>query len=220
MAGRRHVARRQGCERSLPYEKVAMLIAPDYSIRELEVTGRDESTLNFSFSDETVNPKVNDELFRFAIPPGAEVVDAVNTARRELDAWRNFFLRYADTARSHPRAGGRSGDRTRGAGAAGPAGLPRLFGTPRDLGARLGGVGPAQETVNLEKFLIFNQQFVTLIRAGLPILKGLDLLAERLTDPKLGPSHQGRARRGARRHRAVRSIRAARTSFRRSTSPR
>ena len=28
---------------------------------------------------------------------------------------------------------------------------------------------------------------MTLIRAGLPILKGLDLLAERLTDPKLGP---------------------------------
>src|ERR1700694_3528292 len=41
--------------------------------------------------------------------------------------------------------------------------------------------------LNLEKFLIFNQQFVTLVRAGLPILKGLDLLAERLTDPKLGP---------------------------------
>jgi len=41
--------------------------------------------------------------------------------------------------------------------------------------------------LNLEKFLIFNQQFVTLIRAGLPILKGLDLLADRLTDPKLGP---------------------------------
>src|SRR5437764_4860804 len=41
--------------------------------------------------------------------------------------------------------------------------------------------------LNLEKFLIFNQQFVTLIRAGLPILKGLDLLADRLTDAKLGP---------------------------------
>jgi type IV pilus assembly protein PilC len=39
--------------------------------------------------------------------------------------------------------------------------------------------------LNLEKFLIFNQQFVTLIRAGLPILKSLDLLAERLTDAKL-----------------------------------
>ena len=41
--------------------------------------------------------------------------------------------------------------------------------------------------VDLEKFLIFNQQFVTLIRAGLPILKALDLLADRLTDKKLGP---------------------------------
>lgn len=41
--------------------------------------------------------------------------------------------------------------------------------------------------LNLEKFLIFNQQFVTLIRAGLPILKSLDLLAERLTDARLRP---------------------------------
>lgn len=40
--------------------------------------------------------------------------------------------------------------------------------------------------LDTEKFLIFNQQFLTLIRAGLPILKSLDLLAERLTDPKLG----------------------------------
>ena len=44
-----------------------------------------------------------------------------------------------------------------------------------------------KKKLNLEKFLIFNQQFVTLIRAGLPILKSLDLLAERLTDPKLRP---------------------------------
>jgi type IV pilus assembly protein PilC len=49
---------------------------------------------------------------------------------------------------------------------------------------RLPGTG---KRLNLEKFLIFNQQFVTLIRAGLPILKSLDLLAERLTDPKLRP---------------------------------
>jgi len=45
--------------------------------------------------------------------------------------------------------------------------------------------------INLEKFLIFNQQFVTLIRAGLPILKSLDLLAERLTDPKLSRHVKG-----------------------------
>ncbi len=43
-----------------------------------------------------------------------------------------------------------------------------------------------QKKLNMERFLIFNQQFVTLVRAGLPILKGLDLLADRLTDPKLG----------------------------------
>ena len=48
-----------------------------------------------------------------------------------------------------------------------------------------GGRFRRRQGLNLEKFLIFNQQFVTLIRAGLPILKGLDLLAERLTDPKL-----------------------------------
>ena len=50
-----------------------------------------------------------------------------------------------------------------------------------------GGIFGGRKKLNLEKFLIFNQQFVTLIRAGLPILKSLDLLAERLTDPKLQP---------------------------------
>ncbi|MBV9084273.1 MAG: type II secretion system F family protein [Acidobacteriaceae bacterium] len=56
----------------------------------------------------------------------------------------------------------------------------------RDLSARLSRTPARRKTVNLEKFLIFNQQFVTLVRAGLPILKGLDLLADRLTDEKLG----------------------------------
>ena len=50
----------------------------------------------------------------------------------------------------------------------------------------LAALGRRPKKLNLEKFLIFNQQFVTLVRAGLPILKALDLLAERLTDPKLG----------------------------------
>lgn len=48
-------------------------------------------------------------------------------------------------------------------------------------------IGGSRKKLDVEKFLIFNQQFVTLIKAGLPILKGLDLLAERLTDPKLKP---------------------------------
>src|SRR5580693_260593 len=57
---------------------------------------------------------------------------------------------------------------------------------PRSEISGLVGRSPrSRKKINLEKFLIFNQQFVTLIRAGLPILKSLDLLAERLTDPKL-----------------------------------
>jgi len=36
-------------------------------------------------------------------------------------------------------------------------------------------------------FLIFNQQFNTLLKAGLPILRALDLLAERAAAPKLRP---------------------------------
>jgi type IV pilus assembly protein PilC len=51
--------------------------------------------------------------------------------------------------------------------------------------------GTRKTKINLEKFLIFNQQFVTLVRAGLPILKALDLLSERLTDPKLAPHIKG-----------------------------
>src|SRR5258707_1836188 len=53
------------------------------------------------------------------------------------------------------------------------------------IAARAGLLGRSKK-LNLERFLIFNQQFVTLIRAGLPILKALDLLADRLTDPNLG----------------------------------
>src|SRR5256714_3964311 len=37
------------------------------------------------------------------------------------------------------------------------------------------------------EFVILNQQFNTLIKAGLPILKSLDLLATRATAPKLRP---------------------------------
>ena len=58
---------------------------------------------------------------------------------------------------------------------------------PRSGAAAASGGIFGRKKLNLEKFLIFNQQFVTLIRAGLPILKSLDLLSERLTDAKLSP---------------------------------
>ncbi|MBI3484728.1 MAG: type II secretion system F family protein [Acidobacteria bacterium] len=50
------------------------------------------------------------------------------------------------------------------------------------MGERRGG-----RTVGGTDFLIFNQQFNTLIKAGLPILKALDLLAERAAVPRLRP---------------------------------
>jgi type IV pilus assembly protein PilC len=59
---------------------------------------------------------------------------------------------------------------------------PRSRAAP--LAAALGG---RKKKLNVEKFLIFNQQFVTLVRAGLPILKSLELLTDRLTDAKLAP---------------------------------
>ena len=36
-----------------------------------------------------------------------------------------------------------------------------------------------------DAFLVFNQQFLTLIRAGLPILNSLELLIKRQKDPQL-----------------------------------
>jgi len=42
-----------------------------------------------------------------------------------------------------------------------------------------------KKKVKLSEFLVFNQQFVTLIRAGLPILKALDLLSGHIAQPSL-----------------------------------
>jgi type IV pilus assembly protein PilC len=49
------------------------------------------------------------------------------------------------------------------------------------------GVGSKGRVLKSSDFLIFNQQFNTLIKAGLPILKALDLLAERAASPSLQP---------------------------------
>jgi type IV pilus assembly protein PilC len=42
---------------------------------------------------------------------------------------------------------------------------------------------PQRKRIKLDEFLVFNQQFVTLIRAGLPILTALDLLNRRQRNP-------------------------------------
>jgi type IV pilus assembly protein PilC len=53
------------------------------------------------------------------------------------------------------------------------------------LGRTVGGT--KSRVLKSSDFLIFNQQFNTLLKAGLPILKGLDLLAERAASPSLQP---------------------------------
>ncbi len=50
---------------------------------------------------------------------------------------------------------------------------------------RRGVTGTSRKKIPLDQFLIFNQQFVTLVRAGLPILKALDLLSNRVAKPEL-----------------------------------
>ena len=55
----------------LPYEKIEMLVQPDFTIRRLVVTGQDKSILSFQFDKEQVDPAVNDAMFKFRMPPGA-----------------------------------------------------------------------------------------------------------------------------------------------------
>jgi outer membrane lipoprotein carrier protein len=64
----------------LPYEKVRMVIGKDFQIQELTVEGRDGSVLGFVFRNEELNPAIADADFRFTIPAGAELVEAVNSA--------------------------------------------------------------------------------------------------------------------------------------------
>jgi outer membrane lipoprotein carrier protein len=60
----------------LPYSRVSFTVSPGFEIRRLAVTGQDQSILEFEFSGETLNVPVDDKVFRFQPPKGAEVVDS------------------------------------------------------------------------------------------------------------------------------------------------
>jgi len=62
----------------LPYSEVSFLAAPDFTIRRLEVKGQDNSVLRFAFENEKKDPAIQDAMFRFTPPPGAEYVDSSN----------------------------------------------------------------------------------------------------------------------------------------------
>ena len=61
---------------NLPYSAVEFLITPEGRIREVKVTRFDNSIMQYTFDQEKVNPKLDDKLFRFQVPTGAEVVEA------------------------------------------------------------------------------------------------------------------------------------------------
>jgi outer membrane lipoprotein carrier protein len=62
----------------LPYTEVSFLAAPDFSIRRLEVKGQDGSLLQFVFENEKRDPAIQDAMFRFSPPAGAEYIDSSN----------------------------------------------------------------------------------------------------------------------------------------------
>ena len=61
---------------NLPYSAVEFLVAPDGRIRTVKVTRFDNSIMEYNFDQEKVNPPLDDKLFHFQVPQGAEVVEA------------------------------------------------------------------------------------------------------------------------------------------------
>jgi outer membrane lipoprotein carrier protein len=59
----------------LPYSAVEFLVTVENRIREVKVTGFDNSILDFTFDEERLNPPIDGRLFQFQAPPGAEVVE-------------------------------------------------------------------------------------------------------------------------------------------------
>lgn len=59
----------------LAYTQVGFLVTAEYEIRRVEITGHDSSVMEYRFEGEKLNPRLEESLFRFQPPPGAEVVD-------------------------------------------------------------------------------------------------------------------------------------------------
>ena len=58
-----------------PYTSVEFVVNPSFQITFLKVTGHDRSEMLFKLSHEQVNPPIDDKLFQFTLPSGAELVD-------------------------------------------------------------------------------------------------------------------------------------------------
>jgi outer membrane lipoprotein carrier protein len=60
---------------NLPYSAVEFVVTAQNRIREVKVTGFDNSILDFTFDEESLDPPLDGKLFQFRAPPGAELVE-------------------------------------------------------------------------------------------------------------------------------------------------
>ena len=63
----------------LPYQQVEFMVTPQGEILRLTVTGHDASIMRFNLSNEKMNPKLDDAMFRFQLPEGARFIDTAGT---------------------------------------------------------------------------------------------------------------------------------------------
>jgi outer membrane lipoprotein carrier protein len=61
---------------NLAYTKVEFQATPDGEIHQVDVTGQDQSKLDFTFSNEQLNAPVAASMFAFHPPPGVQIVEA------------------------------------------------------------------------------------------------------------------------------------------------
>jgi len=60
---------------NLPYSAVEFLVTSEGRIREVKVTRLDNSIMQYTFDQEKMGVKLDDKLFQFQIPKGAEIVE-------------------------------------------------------------------------------------------------------------------------------------------------
>jgi outer membrane lipoprotein carrier protein len=54
---------------------VEFVVTPEFRIREVKVTGFDQSILTFTFDQEKMDPPLDAKLFQFKPPLGAKLVE-------------------------------------------------------------------------------------------------------------------------------------------------
>jgi outer membrane lipoprotein carrier protein len=60
----------------LPYKEVEFFVTAQNEIQKLNVTGQDNAMLSFEFLNERMNPRLDADLFKFRLPPGAQWLES------------------------------------------------------------------------------------------------------------------------------------------------